>query len=188
MKASHPTSPDEKEVNVHLVLLIQELVNLKRSSSIQCTVTRVRFVPKFGTQSYTAVVDGVVQSRRTDKVLSILEVKPTPRFGKQAPVQMQETAEAVGWLKHQSEGVPKLQEGSRLIIYQGKKEVFLTLAAPGARYVEYLARTVPTTTAEPEEFMKMQSFGPWSIKKETHLQSLCWALLAFLSAAEEVAH
>jgi hypothetical protein len=50
----------------------------------------------------------VVRSRRTDKVLSILEVKPTPRFVKENPVQMQEIAEDGGWLKHQSGGVPEL--------------------------------------------------------------------------------
>ncbi|GFF43072.1 conserved hypothetical protein [Aspergillus udagawae] len=77
---------------------------------------------------------------------------------------------------------------SRLIIYQGKKEAFLNLMVPGTGYVEYLEWTVVTTTAEPEEFMKMQSFGPCSIKKEPELRSLCLALLAFLSAAEEVAH
>jgi hypothetical protein len=70
----------------------------------------------------------------------------------------------------------------------GKKEVFLTLMAPDTRYVEYLEWTVPTTTAESEEFIKMQSFGPWSIKKEPELRNLCLALPAFLSAAEEVAH
>jgi hypothetical protein len=48
--------------------------------------------------------------------------------------------------------------------------------------------TVPTTTAESEEFIKMQSFGPWSIKKEPELRNLCLALLAFLSVAEEVTH
>ncbi|RLL97201.1 hypothetical protein CFD26_104589 [Aspergillus turcosus] len=53
-----------------------ELISLERSSNLQCTITRARYVPKFGTQSYTAIVDGVVQSRRTDEVLSILEVKP----------------------------------------------------------------------------------------------------------------
>jgi hypothetical protein len=67
-------------------------------------------VPKFGTQSYTAIVDGVERCRRTDRVLSILEVKPTSRFTKAAPVQMQETAEAVGWLKHQSGCFPELSE------------------------------------------------------------------------------
>lgn len=41
--------------------------------------------------------------------MSILEVKPMPRFVKVAPVQMQETAKAVGWLKHKSGGVPELQ-------------------------------------------------------------------------------
>ncbi|GFG10636.1 hypothetical protein IFM61606_03383 [Aspergillus udagawae] len=101
---------------------------------------------------------------------------------------MQETAEAVGWLKHQSGGVSELREKSRLIIYQGEKEVFLTLMAPGTRHVEYLERTVPTTTADPEEFIKMQSFGPWRIDEEAELRSLCLALLAFLSAAEVVAH
>ncbi|GFF89776.1 conserved hypothetical protein [Aspergillus udagawae] len=101
---------------------------------------------------------------------------------------MQETVEAVGWLKRQSGGVPELRGKSRLIIYQGEKEVFLTLMAPGTRFVEYLERTVPTTTAEPEEFMKMQPFGPSRIDTEAELRSLCLALLAFLSAAEEVAH
>ncbi|KAF7183862.1 hypothetical protein CNMCM7691_004284 [Aspergillus felis] len=101
---------------------------------------------------------------------------------------MQETAEAVGWLKHQPGGLAELRDKSRLIIYQGFDEMFLTLVTPGTRYVEYLERTAPTTTAEPEEFIAMQSFGPWSIKKEAHLRSLCLALLAFLSAAEEVAH
>jgi hypothetical protein len=51
----------------------------------------------------------VVRSRRTDKILSILEVKPTPRFVKETPVQMQKTAEDGGWLKHQSGGAPELR-------------------------------------------------------------------------------
>ncbi|RHZ50645.1 hypothetical protein CDV55_102328 [Aspergillus turcosus] len=105
-------------------------------------------------------------------------------FVKAAPVQMQETAEAVGWLQHQSSGVPELQDQSHLIIYQGHNEVYLTLT-PGTRYVEYLEQTAPTTTTtDPEEFITMQSFGPWQIKKEPHLRSLCRVLLAFLSAAD----
>jgi hypothetical protein len=39
--------------------------------------------------------------------------------------------------------------------------------------------------ADPEEFMTMQSFGPWQIKKEPHHQSLCLVLLAFMTAVEE---
>lgn len=70
---------------------------------------------------------------------------------------------------------------------KGHNEVYLRLMAPGTRYVEYLERTAPTTTTDPEEFMTMQSFGPWQIKKEPQLRSLCLVLLAFLSAAEEVA-
>ncbi|RHZ57210.1 hypothetical protein CDV55_105862 [Aspergillus turcosus] len=93
-----------------------------------------------------------------------------------APVQMQETAEAVGWLQWSSGAAEP--EISHLIIYQGQDEVYLTLMAPGTRYVEYLGRTAPTTTTDPEEFMTMQTFGPWEIKKEKHLQSLCLVLLA----------
>lgn len=100
---------DETVVTLHLVLLIRELINLKRSSGLQCTVTRVRYVPQFGTQSYTAIVDGVVWTIRTDQVESILEAKPVFRFVRPALAQMQETAEAVGWLKHQSGGVPELR-------------------------------------------------------------------------------
>ncbi|GFF42490.1 conserved hypothetical protein [Aspergillus udagawae] len=64
-----------------------------------------------------------------------------PRFVKEAPVRMQEAAEAI----------------RRLIIYQGFHETFLTLMTPGTRYVEYLERIVPTTTAEPEGFIAKQS-------------------------------
>jgi hypothetical protein len=72
-------------------------------------------------------------------------------------------------------------------MYQGYREVFLTIMAPGTRYVEYLERTEPTSTADPDEFLKMHKFGPWRTKEEPELRSLCLALLAFLSAAEEVA-
>ncbi|GFF68520.1 conserved hypothetical protein, partial [Aspergillus lentulus] len=57
---------------------------------------------------------------------------------KLALVQMQETAETVGWLKHQSGGVPELRGKSRLIIYQGYGEVFLTFMNPGTQRNEYL--------------------------------------------------
>ncbi|KAK9561797.1 hypothetical protein V6Z79_004648 [Aspergillus fumigatus] len=63
----YPPTLDETIVNIHLVLLLQELTNLRRSSDIDCTITRVRFNPKFGTNSFTAVVDGVVQSKRTKR-------------------------------------------------------------------------------------------------------------------------
>ncbi|RHZ64419.1 uncharacterized protein CDV56_101692 [Aspergillus thermomutatus] len=53
----YPTTPDEAIANVHLVLLIQELIDLRRSSSLECTITRVRFVPKFGTNSFSSIVD-----------------------------------------------------------------------------------------------------------------------------------
>ncbi|KAF7114670.1 hypothetical protein CNMCM5793_009621 [Aspergillus hiratsukae] len=154
---------------------------------LQCTITRARYVPKFGTQSYTTIVDGVVLSRRTGEVQAILEVKPVRRFLKPAPVQMQEMAEAVGWLQRQTSGVPQLQNQSRLIIYKGQDEIYLTLMAPGTRYVEYLGRTTPTTTADPQEFVTMNPFGPWHIQDEPHLRSLFSVLLAFLSAAVEVA-
>jgi hypothetical protein len=48
--------------------------------------------------------------------------------------------------------------------------------APGTRYVEcneYLERTQPTKTVEPEEFTRMQTFGPWLIDNETHPRGLC---------------
>jgi hypothetical protein len=35
--------------DMHLVLLIQELINLRRSSNLECTITPVRFVPRLGT-------------------------------------------------------------------------------------------------------------------------------------------
>lgn len=65
--------------------------------------------------------------------------------------------------------------------------MYLTLMSPGTGYVEYLERTEPATTANPEEFVYMDTFGPWHIDNQVQLRSLCLALLAFLSAAEEVA-
>jgi hypothetical protein len=38
----YPTTPDETIVNVHLILLIHELIDLKRSSNLQCTITGAR--------------------------------------------------------------------------------------------------------------------------------------------------
>ncbi|KAH2757388.1 hypothetical protein KXV92_007636 [Aspergillus fumigatus] len=182
----YPPTLDETIVNIHLVLLLQELTNLRRSSDIDCTITRVRFNTKFGTNSFTAVVDGVVQSKRTKRVLSILKVKPMVRYAKPAAVQMQETAEAIGWLKQQTGGLPQLKDESRLIIYQGRHEVFLTLMTPGTRYVEYLETTIPTTP-EPETFLKLKTFGPRDINQRPDLEDLCPTLISFLLAAEEAA-
>ncbi|EAW16877.1 uncharacterized protein NFIA_002270 [Aspergillus fischeri NRRL 181] len=108
------------------------------------------------------------------------------RYAKPAAVQMQETAEAIGWLKQQTGGLPQLKDESRLIIYQGRHEVFLTLMTPGTRYVEYLETTIPTTP-EPETFMKMKTFGPWDINQRPDLEDLCLTLISFLLAAEEAA-
>ncbi|KAH3246115.1 hypothetical protein KXW23_002865 [Aspergillus fumigatus] len=165
----YPPTLDETIVNIHLVLLLQELTNLRRSSDIDCTITRVRFNPKFGTNSFTAVVDGVVQSKRTKRA-----------------VQMQETAEAIGWLKQQTGGLPQLKDESRLIIYQGRHEVFLTLMTPGTRYVEYLETTIPTTP-EPETFLMLKTFGPRDINQRPDLEALCPTLISLLLAAEEAA-
>ncbi|KAL5690898.1 hypothetical protein EMGR_007452 [Emarellia grisea] len=166
----YPPTLDETIVNIHLVLLLQELTNLRRSSDIDCTITRVRFNPKFGTNSFTAVVDGV----------------PMVRYAKPAAVQMQETAEAIGWLKQQTGGLPQLKDASRLIIYQGRHEVFLTLMTPGTRYVEYLETTIPTTP-EPETFLKLKTFGPRDINQRPDLEDLCPTLISLLLAAEEAA-
>ncbi|RHZ61283.1 hypothetical protein CDV55_103259 [Aspergillus turcosus] len=95
-----------------------------------------------------------------------------------------------------SYGVPSKSLESHVIRFAMNEERTLIACYPseeqiarskGTRYVEFLELTAPTTTTDPEEFMTMQSFGPWQIKKEPHLRRLCLVLLAFLSAAEEVA-
>lgn len=45
-----------------------------------------------------------------------------------------------------------------------------------------------TADRHPDEFLTMQIFGPWRINEEPELRSLCLTLLAFLSAAQEVAN
>jgi hypothetical protein len=54
-----------------------------------------QYVPQFGAQSYMAIVDGVVRTRRTDQVLSILEVKPMSRFVKSGEEEFRSSGKKV---------------------------------------------------------------------------------------------
>lgn len=50
-------------------------------------------------------------------------------------------------------------------------------------YIDRQCIRMGVADAEPEEFMKMQSFGPWGIKREPHLRSLTGPTLNSLPAA-----
>lgn len=110
----YPPTLDETIVNIHLVLLLQELTNLRRSSDIDCTITRVRFNPNLGPTRSQPLSTGWCSQKEQKGVLSILKVKPMVRYAKPAAVQMQETAEAIGWLKQQTGGLPQLKDARYL--------------------------------------------------------------------------
>lgn len=63
------------------------------------TMQRVRFEAKFGAPAkYTALTDGALWSRVKHRILGLIEVKRNRRLPPfEEEVQMQESAELVGW-------------------------------------------------------------------------------------------
>lgn len=90
-------APDEATVNAALVVLLRSFSGLAGNSRFQFVFNRVQFTSSFEKCAFSAYTDGAFES--PEQTLAILEVKKTPRKGKRTQIQMQETAEMVGWLK-----------------------------------------------------------------------------------------
>ncbi|GKZ20428.1 hypothetical protein AbraIFM66951_002716 [Aspergillus brasiliensis] len=97
----YPPTKDEQIVNCALVIFLNALtVPFKLANN--WTLHRKVFKAKFDGASFEARTDGYLDDRR-GKAQAIIEVKPVRRSKKSVPIQMQESAQMVAWIKNDCE-------------------------------------------------------------------------------------
>jgi hypothetical protein len=88
------------------VVLLGEISGLVRDVKCEWVINRVHFNPKFGKTSYNTYTNGALRSREGHQIQSIIEVKKAIRFHEPSTVQLQETAEVIGWILQGSSKLP----------------------------------------------------------------------------------
>jgi hypothetical protein len=76
-----------------------------------------------------------------------------------------------------------LHNFSRLLISQDRHEIFIGFATYNPDFYEYLRRNKVT----PDAFLKVVTYGPWSIENSRHMEQLSQVIVAIKLIAEDVA-
>lgn len=93
-----PPTKDEQIVNTALVTFLNALtIHFDVSETCNWTAHRKGFTADFEEASFQARVDGYLDDGQ-ENVYAIIEVKPVVRHKKNIPIQMQESAQMVGWI------------------------------------------------------------------------------------------
>ncbi|KAJ5365423.1 hypothetical protein N7517_008309 [Penicillium concentricum] len=177
---------DEQLVNDALIFFTKAV--LVYQSQIRCQWTSERSLLSqavFGNNTMNARTDGYLEADK--EVFAIVEVKPNTRDPVNRPALLwQETGEMVVWIMHDQKHERKYNLRRRLIVSQDNHEIFLTIASYDNQYLTYLKTG---DTSEPSgtggsgnhpfkpPFLKLQTYGPWSIIHPSHMHSLATIIL-----------
>jgi hypothetical protein len=85
-------------INIALVLLLQNISDLIDKVKLEWLPNHYHFTAKLKTANMTAVTDGILRSKDAKNIFGIMEAKKTIRRDSTNAIQMQETAEVVGWI------------------------------------------------------------------------------------------
>ena len=97
-KEMFPPTKDEQIVNIALLVFLNALtMHFDISQRWKWTPHRKGFVPQFRDGSFHAHTDGYLHDEQ-ETPYALIEVKPVVRAGKQNLIQMQESAQMVGWI------------------------------------------------------------------------------------------
>ena len=76
----------------------------------------------------------------------------------------------------------------RLLISQDRHEIFLTMALFNDKYVQYVKNhlaDVITPDPDEDEFMVMQTYGPFDVTQKDHMGPLAASILGFVREMDE---
>ncbi|PYI09929.1 hypothetical protein BO78DRAFT_426928 [Aspergillus sclerotiicarbonarius CBS 121057] len=194
-KLMFPPTKDEQIVNTALVVFLNALtIHFGVSETCNWTMHRKGFVAKFAEASFEARTDGYLDDGQ-ENAYALIEVKPVIRRIKRNLIQMQESAQMVGWIMNDTDknNIDKM----RVHVSQDRHEIFLTFAEYENDYLAYLktAPSKPETskTAKSENkssenqkspFMTMHQYGPWDTRNSSHMKQLGPILLAIALYAD----
>lgn len=93
-----PPTKDEQIVNTALVVFLNALtIHFDNCHTCDWTMHRKGFIAKFEEARFEARTDGYLDDGN-ENAYALIEVKPVVRSSKQSLIQMQESAQMVGWL------------------------------------------------------------------------------------------
>ncbi|KAJ9218094.1 hypothetical protein DTO166G4_485 [Paecilomyces variotii] len=175
-------APDEPTVNAALVIFLRSFSNLVRESKFEFFFQRVLFTPTFGKRSFTAYTDGAFRSLEQipEQVLAILEVKKASRESKWMSIQMQETAEMVGWLMTSTID-QKFMNNHPVIISQDYNELYITFASYHQDYLDYLKKENAKVTEN--TYLSLQTYGPFVTEYRDDMERFATLIVAMTLAA-----
>ncbi|PYH32997.1 uncharacterized protein BO87DRAFT_397993 [Aspergillus neoniger CBS 115656] len=176
----YPPSKDEQIVNCALVIFLNALtIPFKLANN--WTLHRKASKAIFDNASFEARTDGYLDDRRGE-AHAIIEVKPVRRSMKSVPIQMQESAQMVAWIKNDCEKLPNPIDMRHFLVAQDRHEIYLIVAQYHADYVRYL--TDSKHSSQRPSFMTMHMFGPWDTLELSHMKNLGPILLAITLRAD----
>ncbi|KAJ5922915.1 hypothetical protein N7516_010618 [Penicillium verrucosum] len=202
---------DEQIVNTALLLYLEALLINFVGIQADWTPERHALVVKRynGQKVYEARLDGFLRYQRdqNNPIMAIVEVKPFSRdTDPDDSTRKQESAQMAAWICQHPPTPAELTSGSkfsRLLVSQDRHHIYLTFAEFDAGYVDYIRDTPPSpklptrlskrpstppsqsSSAKPS-FLKMNEYGPFETKNESHMDSLGQILLAFSLQACEI--
>lgn len=195
-----PPTKDEQIVNTALIVFFNALTTHFDFYS-NWTLHRKPFIATFENAQFEARTDGYLDSPG-GKTRAIIEVKPVLRSRHRLPIQMQESAQMVAWIRSDDDLSQRTNttyaflapwvnyehywhNNRRFIISQDRHEVFVTVAEYNQNYLEYLRNTEPSSPEDSSSFLTMNQYGPWNISSKSSVKEIGTILLATTLRAEK---
>ncbi|KAJ9205431.1 hypothetical protein DTO164E3_1409 [Paecilomyces variotii] len=147
---------DEATVNAAAVLLLRLCSGAVKESKFEFLFERLVFRPKFGKNGFTTCTDGAFRSSQF--ILAILEAKKKSRHYDTISIQVQETAEMVGFLM-ELERKKGFMNDHPVIISQDHNQLYITFASFHKDYLNYLKNEDAAITDN--TYLCLQSYGPF---------------------------
>ncbi|KAE8348320.1 hypothetical protein BDV28DRAFT_143789 [Aspergillus coremiiformis] len=169
-----PPTKDEQIVNTALVVFLNALtIHFDICQTCNWTMHRKGFIAKFEETSFEARTDGYLDDGN-ENAYALIEVKPVVRGEKENRIQMQESAQMVGWLMNNAD--MDIYDKLGIHMSQNRHEIFLTFADYDDDYLAYLQNKPPKKSAL--SFLKMHQYGPWNTQSASDMKQLGPILLA----------
>ncbi|PKY07859.1 hypothetical protein P168DRAFT_300669 [Aspergillus campestris IBT 28561] len=177
-----PPTIDEQIVNSALVTFL-DAITLHFGLSSSWTLHRIPFTAVFKTAQFEARTDGYLRDR-SGKPSVIIEVKPVIRVHNLVPIQIQETAQMVAWIKSDDDQAQR-RHTTRLHVAQDRNQIFVMVAEYGQEYLDYLNDRPSSSPLRPRPaFLTMHQYGPWNTQRPEHMRELGPLLLAITMRAD----
>ena len=166
----------DEEMVVASIMGYLESITL-RHPDIRCdwSPQKKHFVAKFGDTELRAQVDGLLVKSTSGEVKALVEAKKSPRRRGDWKVPAQETAEIVALLKTYPPNQPPPRSPFYLLA-QDCTEFFVIVAAFTPSYFDYIHQK--RKTLQDCDFLRIQRYGPWDIKKADDLDTFAKTALA----------